>query len=251
MAENLLKGQNILVTGASSGIGRACASLFAQQGATVAIVGRNAETLKQTEAFLSGDRHKSFIFDISDSDPRELLQDVSNALGPLNGMLCGAGLHSAKPLRSLKRDDLQQLFNVNVFGVAELLGAFPKFADKAALSSVVALSSIAATSGQAGIAAYSASKGALESLVRSAAAELSNKRVRVNAVAAGLVRSPMTENLAALMGQDSWERLCAEYPLGIGEPEDVAHACSYLLSHNSKWVTGSVITLDGGYALAK
>ena len=175
------------------------------------------------------------------------MKKITEAHGALNGLVHSAGLHSAKPLRFLDAASIEAVFKTNVESAMFLAKGFRQKNVCSSGASLVFLSSVVGLVGQVGVCAYSASKGALIALTKSLALELAPEKIRVNAVLPGVVHSEMTENLFSKMLPEQIERVRQMHPLGFGTPEDIAYAVSYLLSHASKWVTGSCLTVDGGY----
>lgn len=243
-----LRGRTILVTGASSGIGRAAAVAASRQGAEVVLVARRADALEDVRARLHGDGHLTVPFDLTDGAAiPEMLRGVSEQVGRLDGLFHAAGVHATTPLRTVAADQIDELFRVNVTTALLLAKGFRHPAVRAVESSVVLMSSAVGLVGEAGVSAYAASKAAVASLARSLALELARDGIRVNSIAAGMVDTAMSEKIHANVGSSGWEAISTAHPLGIGTPEDVANAALYLLSPVSRWVTGTALVVDGGY----
>lgn len=237
----------MVITGASSGIGLATAQLAAQEGARVALLGRREDRLKRATESLVGSGHTVREFDITNYDSiPALFEGLVAEMGPLHALVNAAGAHHVAPLRAETVQDANALLNTNVTATLMMTKGFRRKGVAGTDSSVVLISSASAVRGEAGIATYAASKGALLSLARSLAVELARERIRVNAVSAGLVQTPLAERLHSAVGDEAWENAVAAHPLGIGEPEDVAHAILFLVSPVSRWVTGSTLAVDGG-----
>ncbi|MHA6967254.1 SDR family NAD(P)-dependent oxidoreductase [Glutamicibacter bergerei] len=243
-------GQRIVVTGASSGIGRALAILLAKRGARVGLVGRDQSALAVTLDQLAGEGHVTVAQDLTEENSgTTVLKEIVASMGRLDGLVHCAGIHAITPLRSLDMRRADEMFSANV---TSALGMAKGFRDKRIRnpkSSLVFLSSVSGLTGEAGLSAYAASKGAIISLTKSLALELAAEGIRVNCLCPGIVETPMTERLANLIGNDAYEAIKARHPLGLGSPEDVAKAASFLLSHESRWMTGTAMVLDGGYSL--
>ena len=189
-------GRRYLITGATSGIGRATAELLARQGARLALVARNAERLSGLADALEG-THDVYPFDLSDVDAiPELVTRLGRSTDGLHGLVHAAGVHRVTPLRLLKAKDLADLHLVNVAAAAMLVKGMRVRGAHAPGASVVLLSSAVGMVGQAGVSAYAASKGAVVSLSKSLALELADEDIRVNCVCPGVVRTPMTDALA-------------------------------------------------------
>jgi len=243
-----LRGRTILVTGASSGIGRATAIEASRHGANLVLVARRKEALEELRSHLEGDGHVAVPFDLTDSAAIPgLLQEVSKRVGHLNGLFHAAGMHATTPLRTVDADQVEALFRLNVTTALLLAKGFRLPAVRATESSIVLMSSAVGLVGEAGVSAYAASKAAVASLARSLALELARDRIRVNSIAAGMVETAMSEKIHANVGSSGWETIGAAHPLGIGAAADVANAALYLLSPASSWVTGTALVVDGGY----
>ena len=242
-----LEGRRILVTGASSGIGRATAIEASRNGAILALSGRRDDALAETLAKLEGTGHVTHPYDLSDLDGiPDLVQRVADDLGGIDGIVHAAGIHSARPLRTIDAAHLDDVLRTNVSTAILIAKGFRSKRVARVDGSLVLLSSAVATRGQTGVAAYAASKGAISAVTKSLASELLRDRIRVNCVEPGIVNTPLTTTLAASVGEAGWAAIEADHPMGIGEPTDVAHAILYLLSSASRWVTGISLPVDGG-----
>jgi NAD(P)-dependent dehydrogenase (short-subunit alcohol dehydrogenase family) len=234
-----LGGKRILVTGASSGIGRQTALELARRGAVVVIAGRDAGRLEETRASLPAGEHSAVVGDLT--IPGDIVALV-DACGPLDGVVHAAGRAGLAPLKLASEKMLDDVMAANFKSVILLT---QRLVSKARINeggSIVFIASIAAHTGTKGSGPYSASKAALLGFMRAAALELTAKKIRVNAVSPALVR---TEIFGA--GRDEWlDEQEKRYPLGLGETEDVAHAITFLLSKASVYMTGTSIIMDGG-----
>ena len=237
-----LEGKTVLVTGASSGIGRATAIECSKLGAKVVITARHEERLKETLSALEGDGHQLILCEMtSDDDLTNLVETVP----VLDGLVCNAGINKLVPIRQLKAEDLNHIFEVNTFSSIILLQKLMKKKKLAEDASVVYTSSISGIGAAAvGESMYIASKGALSAFVKAAALECSKKGIRVNAVCPGMVKTEMSD--AYDLNEGDNEDL-KNYPLGrYANPTDIAWAIIYLLSNASSWVTGTNLVIDGG-----
>ena len=237
-----LEGKTVLVTGASSGIGRATAIECSKLGAKVVITARHEERLKETLNALEGDGHQLILCEMtSDDDLTNLVETVP----VLDGLVCNAGINKLVPIRQLKAEDLNHIFEVNTFSSIILLQKLMKKKKLAEDASVVYTSSISGIGAAAvGESMYIASKGALSAFVKAAALECSKKGIRVNAVCPGMVKTEMSD--AYDLNEGDNEDL-KNYPLGrYANPVDIAWAIIYLLSNASSWVTGTNLVIDGG-----
>lgn len=243
-----LSGRTYLVTGASSGIGRATCILLSAWGARILAVARNAERLRQVASELHGQGHAHECADLGTTENlSDLVKEWAQKHGQLHGLVHAAGVQTTAPLRILDAPALQQMWNVNVRAAMLLAKGFAHRAVHAEQGSVVFISSIAAVAGQAAISGYAATKGALISAARSLAVELARDRIRVNCVAPGYVKSPMLETVRQKLGEARIAALAELHPLGLGEPIDVAYAAAFLLSDAARWITGITLVADGGF----
>ena len=232
----------MLVTGASSGIGRATAIECSKLGAKVVITARHEERLMETLSALEGDGHQLILCEMtSDDDLTTLVETVPM----LDGLVCNAGINKLVPIRQLKAEDLNHIFEVNTFSSIILLQKLMKKKKLSEDASVVYTSSISGIGAAAvGESMYIASKGALSAFVKAAALECSKKGIRVNAVCPGMVKTEMSD--AYDLNEGDNEDL-KNYPLGrYANPVDIAWAIIYLLSNASSWVTGTNLVIDGG-----
>jgi 3-oxoacyl-[acyl-carrier protein] reductase len=243
-----MTGRTILVTGASSGIGRETAMLLSRLGARVAINGRNEERLRETLAGMEGEGH---IIEPRDLDDMEAipawLQEVAEKIGPLDGFVHSAGIHMAMPIRFHDTAKTESLLRVNVLAAMSLVKGFRRKGVHTPSSSVVLVSSVMGLVGQPGVSAYSASKGALVALGKSLALELAKENIRVNCVAPGSVQSRMAERFKTMVVDEQLAAIEKMHPLGFGDTMDVANAIAFLLSPAARWITGTALVVDGGY----
>lgn len=242
-----LEGRTILITGASSGIGRQTAIECAALGATIVLTGRNKQRLDETYALLDGYGHLSIVADISQDGSIAELVDLCPKI---DGFVCNAGIGSTKPALFYKREEVEDMFNVNTLAAVLLTKTLIKKKKLVNNSSIVYTSSIEGTfTTSIGNGIYGMSKAALSAYMKTVALELSNKGIRCNTVNPGMVRTP----LIAADGAISEEQQALDmqkYPLGrYGEPKDIALAIVYLLSNASSWVTGTEFKIDGGFSL--
>ena len=240
-----LSGKTILVTGASSGIGQAVAVQASKQGADICLTARNKQRLDETLAMLLPGQHTVFSADLGN----DLDIDALTAHSPvLDGLVLCAGMLKTLPAAFIKRDALEQVFNVNLHGSVLLLQRLLKKKKLRKGSSVSFISSVASNHPTLGNAIYSASKGAVNSFTKALALELAPKQIRVNAILPGFVETGLI-NDGAISNEQMMQHK-QNYPIGrFGKPEDIAYLSVYLLSDASQWMTGSLVTIDGGYSI--
>jgi NAD(P)-dependent dehydrogenase (short-subunit alcohol dehydrogenase family) len=244
-----LQGRRVLVTGASSGLGRATSVCLSELGATLVLVGRDSARLEETRALLSGDGHALQAFDLANVGeiPDWLLRVAE--VTPLDGLVHSAGTILSNALKAMPLAAFEDLMRVNVTAAVALAQGFRNRRVHADDASIVFLSSVAGLVGQAGLVGYGASKAALAGLARGLAVELARDRIRVNCVAPGFVRSGMgmSNQLEARMTEGQLAALSQAHLLGFGAPEDVAHAVAFLLARSGRWITGTTLVVDGGF----
>jgi NAD(P)-dependent dehydrogenase (short-subunit alcohol dehydrogenase family) len=217
-------------------------------GAKLVLVGRNQKELEKTQELLDGPLHHHFVFDLSENESiASWMKNVVDETGPLDGLVHCAGVHIAKPLRVMISPDIEKVMRVNVTAAFALLKAFRQRGVCAKPGSIVLVSSVMGLVGQAGVTAYSASKGALIALAKSAALELARENIRINCVAPATVSTEMVENLMLKLTVEQFQAIKDMHPLGLGTPRDVANAIAFLLADTGKWITGTTLVVDGGY----
>lgn len=238
-----LKGKNVLITGASSGIGAATARACAQAGAVVFLNARNEERGMAVLKELSGEGHQLVLADITDEQERNNLVDQ---LPVLHGIVHSAGATAHMPARFIRQKNLDQLFKVNYEAVVLLTARILAKKKAAKGGSFVFLSSIATKYPYFGGAVYSGTKAAIEAYSKTLAAELAPKKIRANCLKPSFVKGPMVEEAGKTISEEVLKNFEKMMPLGFGEPEDVAHAVVFFLSDASKWITGTELNLGGG-----
>ncbi|TPG43940.1 SDR family NAD(P)-dependent oxidoreductase [Flavobacterium pectinovorum] len=241
-----LKDKNILVTGASSGIGRQIAITASELGAKLTIIGRNIEKLDETLALLSGDGHKIQVVDLSDSANFTAL--ISESL-PYDGVVFNAGVVEYLPVKFLNESKINSVFATNFDSNVVLSQKLIKSKLLKKGGSLVFVSSISSKLGVPGTAMYTASKAALSAFSKVLASELASQGIRSNSVSPGIIKTAMTDKASDVVSDEELKKAESEYPLGYGEPSDVAGLIMYLLSDISKWMTGSDLIIDGGFTL--
>jgi len=238
-----LSGKKILITGASSGIGKQAAITVSNYGGSVIICGRDSGRLKETFENLNKGEHLSIVADLTRAEDRDSLLEQ---LPDLNGIVHCAGITGHLPAKFIRQQDLDEMFNIN-YNVPVLLNS--QILKKKRIlqnSSIVFLSSIATKYPYYGGAIYESTKSALESYSRVLAIELASKKIRSNCLLPSFVQTPMVEGAEKTISKEVLEKFEKMMPLGFGEPEDVANAIVFFLSDASKWITGTNLILGGG-----
>lgn len=238
-----LEGKTVLITGASSGIGKATAIECSKMGAKVIITGRNEGRLNETYANLEGSGHEKIAGDLTD---QSFINELVAGMSTLDGAVFCAGIAEVKPVLFSTPEEYQKYFNVNFFSPIELIRLLAKKKKFSKWSSCVFIASIGGNYiWSPGNAVYGTSKAALKAAVNYFAVELAPKKIRVNSICPGMVETPLIKTDAYSSEQVEADK--AEYPLGrYGKPEDIAYASIYLLSNASEWMTGNHIVIDGG-----
>ena len=238
----ILDGKNILVTGASSGIGKAIAVACSNMGATLFITARNEDRLNETFSLLQGSDNRMIIADIEkESDRLKLIEKLPQ----LDGIVHNAGIGNRVLCKNITESDLNEVFDINVKApvLLQTLLLQKKKVNKNA--SIVFIASRAASFPSAGNAIYSASKGAVISYAKCLGLELAPRKIRVNCICPAMVKTAFADKSG--IGEDILNELKDKYPLKrVGEPKDVANLAVYLLSDASEWMTGSCIDITGG-----
>lgn len=241
-----LENKIILVTGASSGIGRAIAIECSKMRASVIITGRNEERLKETHSRMEGNQPDYIIADLSNSDD---VQNLCKNITSLTGLVNCAGLTKVLPFPFAERKDFEEVMEVNFFAPSELSRLLVKSKKIRKGASIVFISSVSGVYvSYIGNSIYSASKGAINGLCKNMALELAPKGIRVNCVNPGMIDTNILSD--GKITQEQLNEDMKRYPLKrYGKPEEVAYAVIYLLSDAAEWITGSNLLIDGGYTL--
>ena len=239
-----LTGKTVLVTGATSGIGRAVCRGVLEAGGAVVATGRDGKRLDGVFEDAVSEQFRPVVADLVAPAGRE---ELVRELPSLDGIVHCAGALDLAPASFLSSKKLRALEAINYEAPVLLTTALFKAGKLNPGGSVVFVASVTGFSGAKGHVLYAGSKGALIAAGRSLAIELASKRIRVNSLAPGMVRSGMVEQAAAALGDEAMAAHEAEYPLGFGEPEDVAWPVVFLLSDASRWVTGTTLVCDGGF----
>ncbi len=240
-----LDGKTILITGASSGIGRASAIECSRMGATLILTGRNHSRLQQTANLCDGKGHKIISGDLTQ---KEDMEEILKKIPPLDGVVLNAGINKMQILPFYNEKDIEQIFSVNCFAPILLVKSLVK---KKKLNRECSIVFMASISGYSNIApangVYGASKSALSAFMKYAALELAPKGIRCNAIHPGRVETPLIHQVT---DEETIKADLKKYPLGrYADPQEIAYASIFLLSDAAKWITGSDLVIDGGRSL--
>lgn len=241
-----VKNKTILITGASSGIGRYTAVLLASQGANLILTGRSREKMDSLMAELNNPVHKVIVCDLDDENNiKTLAQNIES----LDGLVYSAGVVDYTLYKFFSREKYEKVFNVNFYSAIQLTNYLIKFKKVNKDASLVYISSISSILGVPATTFYGASKAALNTAVKVLASELAPKNIRANTIMPGIVKTPMIEGASDQLNAEAFEKAEKLYPLGLGTPHDIASAALFLLSSESRWITGTSLLIDGGHSL--
>jgi NAD(P)-dependent dehydrogenase (short-subunit alcohol dehydrogenase family) len=235
-----LQGKTILVTGASSGIGRQVALSVTESGGKVVITGRDPQRLNETYNRLTGGGHQKIISDLTDDMHVDALIEQ---LPQLNGAVFSAGITTHMPVKFIRKKDISQIFGINYESIVLTTSYLLKKKKLLDNSSLLFLSSVVTRFTYFGGALYTGTKAAIESYSKVLALELAPKRIRSNCLSPTFVNTPMVEGAGKTISQEVLERYEKMSPLGFGEPADVANAAVFFLSDASKWITGANLVM--------
>ena len=242
-----LSGKTILITGASSGIGKATAIECSRMGAKVILSARKEEALKEVLGELDGEGHSYMLADVTDEEQLKALVDK---VPTLDGFVCNAGVGGTKPIAFYKKELIEKIFIPNIEAPMLLVKYLVKLKKFKKGASIVFTSSISAKRATVGNGIYGATKGALSCFMRTCAVELASKGIRANAVLPGMVETKLIA--PGVIDAEDQEKDKLHYPLKrYGKPEEVAYAMVYLLSDAAAWVTGSELLIEGGTLCCK
>ena len=240
-----LEGKSILITGASSGIGRATAIECSKLGATVVITGRNSTRLEETRSFMAGKNHIILVADLTNEDDIETLADNCPNL---DGVVNNAGIGNRKLISYYNSKELNEVFQANTFSSMLLIRWLIKKKKLNSGGSLVFTSSIASKIPVLGNGIYGSSKAALEVYTKYCAQELAPKGIRANSIHPGMIETKLIHG--GSLSEEDLKADMSKYPLGrYGRPEEVAWQIVFLLSDASRWITGTSVIVDGGLSI--
>lgn len=240
-----------IITGATGAIGQATSLLLARLGAYLALNGRNRDKLEHLKKELPGSGHLLCEGDLTSIQFRDWLQEIVEYTGiPLSGIAWCAGVNRLMPLRGFSVKKIMAEVNDFAAAASSLFFETSRLKQRAPECSLVIMSSISAAQGIPGNGLYGAARAAMESLCRSFAVEFASLNIRCNCVRAGFIADTgMTSHLVRVKGEAYLEYIDRAYPLGTGKATDAANAIAFLLGSASRWITGSILQVDGGYAV--
>ena len=243
----MLKEKVIIVTGAGRGIGQAMASVFAQNGAIVYAVDVREGSVEEWNDEInrtSEGEVRPLYFDITnEKETKNAVMQIKKACGHIDGLVNNAGVEFNELIGMISRENMEKMFSVNVFGTINMLQIVSRIMSRQENGgSIVNIASMTALRGNRGQLVYSATKGAVVSLTKSAAKELAEKRIRVNAIAPGLTNTEMMKQADPEKLQGRINNICMGR---LAEPEDIAKACMFMMSDLSAYISGQVLAVDG------
>lgn len=249
---NRLQNKNILITGASSGIGKECAFLFYEEGAKVHLLGRNERSLKEIYAQLNDNNNSISVLDLQDFERyQNIIESIVTKHGKIDGFIHSAGYQITLPISAMNYQMYLDIFSVNTISAFEFIRLLSKknYGNLSGMS-IVLIASVMSIIANPALTAYCASKAALVGGARSLALELATKNIRVNCVSPGYLKdTKMMTELSNVLNYKEMDNLKKGYPLGLGSVKDISALCIFLLSDESKWITGQNIIIDGGYSI--
>ncbi len=246
-----LKGKRIIVTGASSGLGRATAVKISQLDAVVCLIGREVSRLQETLTSMKENDHLIIPTDLTVFEEYDnIFNIISSKLGKLDGLVHFAGIRKTLPLKTMKAEALREMLEINLVAFLELVKFFTKkkFVNEQG-GSIIGISSVMSLRGAPALSGYGCSKAALDGAVRSLACEFAPRKIRINSIAPGFVKTSMNEDVLKTLPQEAIDQIINNHPLGIGTPDDVANLVAFLQSDESTWITGTTIKIDGGFSI--
>lgn len=243
-----LTGKRVVVTGASSGLGKATAIRLSELGAEVVLIARNVDKLNKVISMLNGTGHSMYAFDLREIDKIEqLIKKIVSERGKLDGLVHCAGIADMRPLKISTYDFIHNMMLISFYSFIELSRVYSMKKNNNG-GSVIAMSSTASKSGVKSKTAYCATKAAIDGAIRPMSMELASKNIRVNSIVAGFIKTDMYDQYIENAGEDSMNKLVLNRQfMGLGEPNDVANAIAYLISDAGKFITGTGLIVDGGY----
>ena len=249
---NRLQNKNILITGASSGIGKECAFRCYKEGAKVHLLGRNERSLKEIYAQLNDNNNSISVLDLQDFERyQNIIESIVTKHGKIDGFIHSAGYQITLPISAMNYQMYLDIFSVNTISAFEFIRLLSKrnYSNLSGMS-IVLIASIMSIIANPALTAYCASKAALVGGAKALALELANNKIKVNCVSPGYLEdTKMMTELDEILSNQELDNLKKGYPLGLGSTNDITALCLFLLSDESKWITGQNIIIDGGYSI--
>ena len=240
------KKEVILIVGAGSGIGKSIAEQLIALKEDIVIADINLNKWDSS----SINNVLFYQLDVTDEESINfMIENFRTEEIYLKGLVYTVGKAITLPLKSIKIETYQELIEINTisfFNLIETLATKQLISEQGA--SIVVISSVVGQYGARGKIAYGLTKGAINSGIKSLALEMASSKIRINAIAPGTVQMEMLDKLISSIGEEEVNKMLLDYPLGLGYPQDISDLAVFLLSNQSKWITGSVITIDGGYS---
>ncbi|MBR3206588.1 MAG: SDR family oxidoreductase [Bacillus sp. (in: Bacteria)] len=244
--------KNVIITGVSGGIGKTVAEKLLKKG--ISVIGLTRTIREDMRTIAEANPDKLFLYEV-DLLKVEKLGDLIKSLvaehGPIGGFVHCAGFDKMAPLHMTKIEDIKSLWMLHALVPMVMIAAISKRKNHDDGASIVLISSQSAHEGAMGHTAYASAKGAIEGYLAPAAAELMEKGIRINEACLAPVRTPMSTGWMEKLTEEGTQKLLESYPLGIGEVEDAANLICFLLSPESKWINGQIVTADGGHSVRK
>jgi len=246
-----LSGKTVMVTGASSGIGRDTCIVLSELGARVILVARDEQRLQETLNGMSGGDHLIRVFDVTKhAETASWMSGIAKEIGAIFALVHLAGISHTAALRFLDMNQLDQILDINLKSAFSLAHAFrQKSVREQPEARIVLTSSVSAIRGYPGMTSYAASKGGILAITPPLAVELARENIRVNCVTPGLVHTEMSLGIQTQRPADTWDAVVNAHPLGVGVPRNISLPIAFLLSPASAWMTGQCITIDGGLTI--
>jgi NAD(P)-dependent dehydrogenase (short-subunit alcohol dehydrogenase family) len=242
-----LNNKKFLITGAASGIGRAISIILSKLGAELILIDINEDGLDATIK-LCETNTKKIVLNLNDIENiRPKIEETISEFGKIDGLVHSAGVSYLSPLKFIDKETTNNVFLLNTYAAIELSKIFTDKKISAGGGSIVLISSVYGCVGSVANVGYAMSKSALHGITKSLAIELAPKKIRVNCIAPGFIETEMLKEMSNNFGPDYYQNLTNLHPLGLGKAEDVANIVAFLLSNMSRWITGSIINVDGGY----
>ena len=249
---NRLQNKNILITGASSGIGKECAFRCYEEGAKVHLLGRNERSLKEIYAQLNDNNNSISVLDLQDFERyQNIIENIVTTHGKIDGFIHSAGYQITLPISAMNYQMYLDIFSVNTISAFEFIRILSKrnYGNLSGMS-IVLIASVMSIIANPALTAYCASKAALVGGAKALALELANNKIKVNCVSPGYLEdTKMMTELDEILSNQELDNLKKGYPLGLGSTNDITALCLFLLSDESKWITGQNIIIDGGYSI--